>query len=202
MFDTKFGARYNVTKPFVLTSTRKDVSAGNCVTTMISLPRKHISCSSQVIAASIAFVRLLHRVRMPWILEHPCDCGGGMYRKSRLFGTAWILSDFFHFLDHRTGNEHYFWLEMWTAEIFTALLASVLGQAGVAVCLESTCSFIQGLSRHAQSFALHVTPFLVCHGSHHGSTSISENTSFAWTEIVNQRGRGVSTGIIGAHLWI
>ena len=30
----------------------------------------------------------------------------------------------------------YFWLGIWTAEIHTVLLASVLGQADVAVCLE------------------------------------------------------------------
>ena len=38
----------------------------------------------------------------------------------------------FVFLVHSAENEHYFWLEMWTTEVRTALLASVLEQVDTA----------------------------------------------------------------------
>ena len=69
--DTKFGARYDVTIALVLNRVRQDVSAGKCVAAMIiSLPRLLTSCSSQVISASASTANLLHRARVPWILEH------------------------------------------------------------------------------------------------------------------------------------
>ena len=78
VLDTKLGPRYDMTKPHVLTRIRQDVSAGDCISALISLPRLHTSCSSQVVSASASIAILLHRARMPRILEHPCDswfCG-------------------------------------------------------------------------------------------------------------------------------
>ena len=50
VLDTKFGAKYDVTKLLVLTHIRQDVSAGKCVGAMISIspPRQHNSCSSRL----------------------------------------------------------------------------------------------------------------------------------------------------------
>ena len=93
--DTKFGPRYDVTRPLVLTRIRQDVSAGKCVAAMISPPRPHSSCSPNVLSASAAIANLLHRARMSWILEHPCVHGSGTYRKSRPLRqprTAWTMS--------------------------------------------------------------------------------------------------------------
>ena len=39
VLDTKFGSRYDVTKPLVLTRIRQDVSAAKCVEGMISTSR-------------------------------------------------------------------------------------------------------------------------------------------------------------------
>ena len=39
---------------------------------MISPPRQHGLCFSTVFSASASIAYLLHRARMPWILEHPC----------------------------------------------------------------------------------------------------------------------------------
>ena len=63
----------NVTQLLVLTRIRQDVATRKCVAGMISPPRQHTSCSSKVISASTSIAHLLHRVRIPWILEHPCD---------------------------------------------------------------------------------------------------------------------------------
>ena len=73
VLDTRFGPRYDVTKPLVIARIRQDVSAGKCVAGMVSPPRQHTSYSSKVISASASIANLLHRARMPWILEHPCD---------------------------------------------------------------------------------------------------------------------------------
>ena len=51
---------------------------------MISPPRQHVSGSSKVISASAAIANLLHRARMPCILEYPRD--------SRFVGRAKIQS--------------------------------------------------------------------------------------------------------------
>ena len=77
-----------MTKPFVLTRIRQDVSTGKCVGAMTSPPRQHSSCSSTVIAATIA--HLLHRSRLPWILEHTCDSWlWDVTKKRSTCGTAW-----------------------------------------------------------------------------------------------------------------
>ena len=73
LLEIKFGPRYYVTQPLVLTRLRQDVSAGTCVAGMISPPRLHISCCSKVISAPASIASLLHRARMPWILEHQCE---------------------------------------------------------------------------------------------------------------------------------
>ena len=67
VLDAKFGSRYDVTKPLVLTRIRQDVSSGKCVAGMISPPRQH-----NVVSASAAVADVLHLARMPWIVEHPC----------------------------------------------------------------------------------------------------------------------------------
>ena len=128
----RFGPKYDVTQPLVLTRIRQDVSAGKCVAGMISPPRQHTSGSPKVISASAAIANLLHRARMHWILEHPCD--SWLWDVPQIEAhTAWTLADYFHFwLKQSTENGHCFWLEMWTAEIFTVLLAGA-GLAGVAV---------------------------------------------------------------------
>ena len=69
-------------------------SAGKCVAAMISPPRQHTSCSSQVISASASTA---YRGRMPWILEHPCDSWLCDVPKIEVLAaqprTAWALAD-------------------------------------------------------------------------------------------------------------
>ena len=60
-------------------------------------------------------------------------------------------------LVHSTESEHRFWLETWTAEIRTVLLASVLGEVDVAV-FRDTNMFMQRLPHHAHT-RLHRLPF-------------------------------------------
>ena len=132
VLDTKFGPRYDVTQPLVLTRIRQDVSAGKCVSGMISLPRQRTSSSSKVISATASIATLLHRARMPWILEHPCDSWlWGRAENPNSCGTASHdlgPCGFLFFLAQSTESERCFWLEAWTAEICTALLANVLGR--------------------------------------------------------------------------
>ena len=96
--DTKFGSRYHVTQLLVLTRFRHDVSAGTCVAGMISPPRQHTSCCPKAISASASIANLLHRARMPWILEHPCDSWLWNVPKIQTLAaqprTAWLLADF------------------------------------------------------------------------------------------------------------
>ena len=98
LLDTKFGPRYAVTMLLVLTRIRQDVSAGKCFAGMISRPRQHTSCSCQVISATASVTNLLHRARMPWILEHPCDsCLWSVPKIQALAAqlrTAQVLADF------------------------------------------------------------------------------------------------------------
>ena len=68
--DTKFGPRFDVTKPLVLTRIRQDVSTGKSVAGMSSPPGQHTACTPKVISASATIATLLHRARMLWILEH------------------------------------------------------------------------------------------------------------------------------------
>ena len=118
----KFGPKYDVTKPVVLTRIRQHVSAGKSVAGMISTPRLHTSCSSQVISASAAIACLLHRARRPWILENPFDSlllgppGGSLY--------SWISM--------QTG-ERYFWWECGQQRFASYWHESVLGLVDVAV---------------------------------------------------------------------
>ena len=72
---------------------------------------------------------------MAWILEHLSD--------------SWLW-------DVPKKSERCFWLEKWTAEVRTVLLAGVLGQADVAV-FQYKNMVIQEFPQHAQNFALHVT---------------------------------------------
>ena len=64
---------------------------------MISRPRHHTSCSSKVISASAAVANLLHRTRMPWIQEHPCDSWLWDVPKIQTLAAqprlAWALAD-------------------------------------------------------------------------------------------------------------
>ena len=142
MLATKFGSSYDVTDPLVLTRMRQDVSAGKCVAEMISPPQQHTSfpklfppvLPSQTWFIVLAFLGFwnTHATR-----------GSGTCRKSRLLRHSlarpgpWLI---FAFLDHSAESVHCFWLETWTAEIRTVLLADVLGLVDVAVCQDKTCS--------------------------------------------------------------
>ena len=83
---------------YVLDTKFADVSAGKCVARMISLPRQHTSCSGNVISASAAVANMLHRARMPRILDHPCDSWLWDVPKIETLAaqlrTAWALADF------------------------------------------------------------------------------------------------------------
>ena len=92
VLDTKFGPQNDVTK----TSSSYQNSTGR-VAAMIPPPREHTSCCSHVISASASIV--LHRARMPRILEHPVwFVVVGTYRRSEILAaqprTAWALADF------------------------------------------------------------------------------------------------------------
>ena len=88
---------YAVSQPFVLTRIRQDVSAGKYVAGMISPPRQHTSGSPKIISVSAAIARLLHRARMPSILEHPCgSCLWDVPQIEALAAQlrkAWALAD-------------------------------------------------------------------------------------------------------------
>ena len=165
VLDTKFGPRYDVAKPPVLTRIRLDVSAGKCVAGMISAPRQRTSCSHKVVSVA----NLFHRARMLRIVEHPRDSWLGdvmqvqalaaQPRTSRLLRHSLTQSGpwrIFAFADHRAEGERCFWLGSWAAEICTVLLASVLGQVDVAVFQDEKI-FIRRRPHHAQSFIHHVT---------------------------------------------
>ena len=103
VLDTKFGPRYDVTKPLVLTRIRQDVSAEKCVAGMFSTPRQHASCSSKVVSVSAAIANLLHRARMPWTVKFLVIRGCGACRKSRLVRHSFARPGpwrIFAFLDH------------------------------------------------------------------------------------------------------
>ena len=98
VLDTKFGPRYDVTQPLVLTRSRQDVSARKCVAGMISPPRHHMSCSPKIMSASDAIASLLRRAPTPWILEHPCDSWFWHAPKIEALAvqphTAWALAHY------------------------------------------------------------------------------------------------------------
>ena len=139
VLDTNFGARYGVTRPLALTRIRKDVSPGKCVAAMILPPRLQTSCSSQVSSASASIANLLN----PWILEHPCNSWLWDVPKIEALAaqprTAWALADYC-ILVVGTEIAHCLWLETWTAEICTGLLAHVLEPVDIVVCLDTNCS--------------------------------------------------------------
>ena len=112
-----FGPRYDVTKPFVLTRIRQDVSAGKCVAGMISPPRQHTSCSFKVLSASVAIANVLYLARVAWILEHPCDSWLWDLPKSGLLRHLARPGPWRTFVSlvHTTENERFLWLGMWTA---------------------------------------------------------------------------------------
>ena len=72
VLDTLFDPRYDVTKPFVLTRVRHDVSAGKWVVAMISPPQQHASCSSKKIFPLVRPSQACFSVlAMRWTLQHP-----------------------------------------------------------------------------------------------------------------------------------
>ena len=148
VLDTKFGPKYDATKPLVLSRIRQDVSTGKRVAAMISPPRQHSSCSSKVLSASAA---LLQHAHTPWILEHTCDSWFWEVPKIQTLAaqprTAWARGGLLFF--QNTEIRLRFWLETWTAGICTVFLASVLGQSGR--------RSVRRLLRHALSLHLHVT---------------------------------------------
>ena len=108
--DTKIVARFNVTKPFVLTSIRQDVPA----TTYLRVPPKLFP---PVPPLSTCFSVLA-----------PCDSWlWNVPRKQTLAERIFV------FWNHHAGSERYFWLGLWTTEICTVLLANVVEQLNVAV---------------------------------------------------------------------
>ena len=74
---------------------------------------------------------------MPWILEHPCHSWLWDVPKILARTGRWRIS---LFLVQRAESERCSWLEMWTAEIGTVLLATVLERVDVAVLQGKTCS--------------------------------------------------------------
>ena len=76
---------------------RQDVSTRKCVAGIISRPRQHTSCPPIVFSASTAIANLLHRARMPWILE-PCGSLLCDVPKIQTLAaqrrTVWAVADF------------------------------------------------------------------------------------------------------------
>ena len=130
---TNFGPRHDMTNLFVFTRIRQDVSTGQ---QSFPPPRLHTSCSSLVISASASIAKLLHRARIPWILEHLCDSRSWDVPKLQTCAaqirTAWALADF-----------------TWTAEICTELLAHVLEREVVVVFQDKNMSILKTL-HHAR----------------------------------------------------
>ena len=120
VLDTKFGARYDVTKPLVLTIIRQDVSAVKRVAGMISPPRQHTSCSPKVISASAAIANLLHYAHMLWTPEHHFVVVGCAKNRSPCGATS-----------HGLGTVGLLYFRF-------VLLASVLGRVDVAVFQDKT----------------------------------------------------------------
>ena len=173
---------------------------------LISPPRQHSSCSSKIIAASAAIAVLLHRARMPWILEHSCDLW--LRDLPKIKALVWRSlarpgpSRITVLLVHSTENEHCFWLGMWAAGICTVFHESVLGQASVAVSHVKNM-VNQSFPHQFLSLAHHVSepqpPTMAvtraCHGSHHERTTIAANTSLSWNvRLFTQRVKGYCCG--------
>ena len=160
VLDTKFGPRYDVKKPLVLTRIRQDVSAEKGVAAMISPPRQHTSCSSKIISASASIAYLLHRDRMLWIVEHPCDSWLWDVPKLQTLAvqlrTVWALADFCILGSPCTKRTLFLVGNVDSRDQHRVARNTVLGQADVAVCLEKK-NFIQKLPPHVQGVVLHVT---------------------------------------------
>ena len=164
-----FGSRHDVTQPLVLTWIRQDVSAGRRVAGKISLPRQH-----SLFSVSAAIANLLHRTRMPWILEHPYDWWFWDVPKIKLLRHTLVWpgpnADFSVFLDHDAESGLCFQLETWTAGICTVLHARVLGQVDVAVWLDKKHVDPKTFASRSKfsSSRDHACPspfiFRVCHG--------------------------------------
>ena len=127
VLDTKFGPKYDVSQPVVLTSIRQDVSAGKCVAGMISPPRQHTS--------SVAISNLLHRARRPWILEHPCDSWLWNVPKIEALAarprTAWALAECCIFVSQNRNRMLLLVGSVDSRDLYR--IADVLGWADVAV---------------------------------------------------------------------
>ena len=187
VLDTKFGTRYDVREPLALARIRQDVSAGKCVTGMIPPPRQDTSYSPKVISASAAIANLLHRARMPWILEHLCDSWLWYTPKIQSLSaqprTVWALADFC-VLGSQSRKRRWFLVGNVDSRRF-APYCSQVKQVDVAVCLDRNM-FLQVLPHHAQNFC--------SSRDNTRATTFPENTSFKWNGICTQRVKGYCYG--------
>ena len=134
VLDTKFGPKYDVTKPLVLTGIGQDVSAGKqkwfhlCVTTVRGLPKLF----PPILPLQTCFIMLACRGFCNTRVIRGCGtCRNSRHLRHSLARRGpWLIVVF---LVHNTESEHCFWLETWTAEICTVLFANVLAQKVVAV---------------------------------------------------------------------
>ena len=98
---TMYQARHSSASIERVRKIQQDVSAGKCVAGMMSPPRQHASRSPKVISACVAIANLLHRARMPWILEHPRDSRLWDVPKIQALAvqprTAWVPGGFLRF---------------------------------------------------------------------------------------------------------
>ena len=160
VLDTKFGPRYDVTQPLVLTGIRQHVFAGKCFAELISPPRHHSLCFHKVISASATIANLLHRAR-----EHPCD--SWFWDEPR---TAWVLSDYCIF-GSKCRKRTLFPMGNVDSRDCTVLLANVLERVDVAVFQDKKHLHPKASAQRSE-FDLHVTTpafpiFRACHESHH-----------------------------------
>ena len=133
VLDTKFGPRYDVSKPPYSHPHSTGRPLENVSQESIP-PQQHTKCSPKVISASAATENLLQCARVPWIMEHPCEpwlCDVPTVQTlAAQPRTAWALADFCVFLDHRAGGTSFEWTGI------RAQLAPVayLSQALIATC--------------------------------------------------------------------
>ena len=137
VLDTKFGPRYDLTNPLVLTRIRQDVSAGKVtgmITHFVLFPNLSPVLPSQtciIVLASLGFCNTR-------VIRGCGTCRKSTPLRHRLArpGPWRILV----FLDHDAGSERSFWLGTGTTEIYTVLLAGVSEQVDVAVCQDKKAS--------------------------------------------------------------
>ena len=84
VLDTKFGPRYDVSQPIVLTRSRQDVSAGTCAEGMISHPRLHTVCSSKLLPPVLPSLACFIVLACLGFWKTRLIRGSGTHRKSRL----------------------------------------------------------------------------------------------------------------------